>query len=594
MTKYTVMAVCGLMSAVASVKAISAEEILVGRPQPVREIETRKTLKAADFGMMPNSGKNMLPAFRRAVDAAISCRSPVTLQLDPGVYHLDADEVRTHCIELLDAQNIVLDGQGAELIINNPRMGMFLVEKSHRIIIKNFSVDYDPLPYAQGWVTSVDESGAFDIRLTENSPDMSEPYFEAALRKWGGLYDADNPILVKGTDSWVEFKSWDKIGKREYRINAFRGKAEVGDAYVQVARENACKIVMLRNTTDSTIENITTYACPSSPYTGNSCSNIGVFNCNVLIRPGRWLGANGDAVHFQRNAVGPWVEGCQLDGICDDAVNIYSVRSLIAAQPDARSITVVNRDPASVTEATVGTTAWIFDPVKGALIAEAIVKKVKLDSSGNTVVLDRKIPELELDLPGRFDTPHIYFSNILCNQAVFRNNTVRYARRFGIVVPTQGVVVEDNLFDQCAGSGIKVSNHTRGRPDIDMFTGGRLVLRNNTIRNCEQSNQYETMNQFGAINLSVMRNNHTPAEWRALNHVLVENNTIENWQTCGIRIVSGGKNVVVRGNRLISTAETPLAEGPEHSGILVENSDPVSLENNTVSDPRPVEKILIR
>ncbi len=573
----------------------SEQAFLKDRPLPLRQIETTAVIDVADFGAKPDTGENMLPALRAAVTAAIDRNKPVTVKFLPGEYRLNADEELTACFTFRNVENIVMDGNGAELIIQNPRMSGFLVENSRRIIIKNFSVDYDPLPYAQAWVTAVDSAArTFEVRLDEGSSEMDLPYFRKALRKWGTLYDRDNPLLAKGDDCWIVLRDWEKNGERQYKISHLRGSPEVGDAYLQVARENGCKTVMLRNAIDVTLENLTTYACPSSPYTGNSCSNIGIFSCKVLVKPGRWIGSNADAVHFQRNAVGPWVENCQFEGVCDDAVNIYAVPNVITAQPSADSLTVKALMPATVTEAAIGATVWVFDPVKGALISEAVVKEIQIGGKENTVILDREIPRLTLKPEEEYGEPLVYFSHNLSSQTVFKNNQIRHPRRFGLVLPTQGVWVEGNLFEDCGASAIIASNHIRVREEIDMFTGGNLVIRNNTIRNGERWCQSELMNQYGSINLSVLRNNHQPAEWRALDNVLVENNTIENWRTCGIRIVNGGTNVTVRGNRISSDASGPLLPGVPHAGILIENSEPVVLENNIVTDSRPVEETIIR
>lgn len=586
---------CGLMAVSGVVFSDALEKELMDRPMPVREIETSKTVLASDFGAVPNTGKNMLPALRKALDEVVASPEPVLLKLEPGTYLLDTDEVRDHCLTFADLEDVVFDGCGAEFIVKNPRMGAIMIDRCKRIIVKNISFDYDPLPYAQGWVTKVYPDKGFDIRLTDNSPEMDLPYFKQALRQWGAFYDRDNPVLAKeGSDNWVQFRGWEKIGDRQYHINAYKGVAEVGDAYVQLARENACRAVMMRDSEDVTLEGLTVYACPSGPYVGRACSNVGIFNCKVLIKPGRWIGSNADAVHFPWNRIGPWVEGCQFDGVCDDAVNIYSYRSWITAQPKSDTLNIESSG-FPLTEAIQGATAWVFNPEDGSLIAEAVVQSLDLKNDQKAVVtLNKKIPKLELEPANEANRPMIYFSCYLGEKFVFRNNLVRFSRRYGIVVPTQRGIIEGNTFDRCAGCGISSSNHQRARKDIDMFTGGNLIIRNNTIVDCEQQTQANVMNTFGSISLSVLRTSHEPAEWNALSNVLVENNTIKNFRTTGIRLLNGGTNVVIRGNRITAAEDAPLTAGVPNCGILIQKSQPVILENNVIEDSRPIEKTVIQ
>jgi hypothetical protein len=584
---------CGVSAAFGFCMAASMETELLDRPLPVRMIETTKTILASDFGAKPDTGENMLPALRQAVAEVSRCKKPVLLKLEPGIYFLDAEEVRTHALNFVDLSDVVLDGNGAEFIVKNPRMGGIMIDRSKRIIIKNISVDYDPLPYAQGWVTAVNSDKSFDIRLTDNSPEMDQPYFKQALRKWGALYDRDNPILAKtGENNWIEFKSWEKTGERKYRICGIKGAPEVGDAYVQLARENACRAVMMRDSEDITLEKLTVYASPSAPFVGRSCSNVGLFNCKVLIKPGRWIGANADAAHFPNNRIGPWIENCQFDGICDDAVNIYSYRNWVTGQPGPGTLTI-KEDGFPLTEAVLGSTAWVFNPETGARVAEATVKSFERRGNVITVELDQEVPKLNLTPANESNHPMIFFSCYLGEKFVFRNNLVRFARRYGIVVPTQRGIIEGNTFDRCAASAISVSNHQRARKEIDMFTGGNLIIRGNTIENCEQQTQVNVMNTFGAISLSVLRTDHSPAEWRALNNVQIENNIIKNFRTAGIRLLNGGPHVTIRGNTIVSDGSVPLTPGVTHAGILIENSDPVRMENNRITDERNIQEIVV-
>ena len=57
-------------------------------------------------------------------------------------------------------KDIVLDGNGCTLLIH-PSSRAFAVYRSENIIIRNFNIDYSPLPYTQGRVTKIDSKNYY-------------------------------------------------------------------------------------------------------------------------------------------------------------------------------------------------------------------------------------------------------------------------------------------------------------------------------------------------------------------------------------------------------------------------------------------------
>ena len=577
---------------------IKDSDILGKRPMPIRSLKTVNIVKVRDFGAVPDKKINSLEAVGRAVKAAVDSGKPTLITFEPGKYYFHSKIKDAHCIVFNNAANIVLDGRGAEFIIQNPQNGAVLVQDCRNVILKNFSVDYEPLPYCQSIVTKVDKTGAsFDVEVEKNSPELDQ-YFFKSQRRWGVLMDRKRRYLAKAeANAWVPVKSWTKLGPRRYRIKTHSGKrledVEVGDPYLQVARQNKCKIIMMRSSENITIENIITYSCPASPYTGSCCSNIGIFKCKTLIRPGRWIASNGDAVHCQRNIWGPWVEGCQFDGICDDAMNIYTVQHHILEQPKANAIRIKNFNPSSISKGTVGATAYIFDVENGILIDKVKVKSTTPGKGMCGITFERDIPELKKLGSGDLDIK-VFFSNIMSSGFVVKNNLVRYSRRFGIAVPTSGGIIENNIFEECAGAGISVSNHQRAAEKPDMFFGCNLIIRNNIIKNGDFDHTYQGHNNYGGINISILCADHRPSAWKGLENILIEGNKIYNWRRCAIRVCSAKDNVVIRNNSFISRTDTPLTPNTPHCGIFIENSDKVTLENNKLVDERKVKPLIMK
>ena len=72
----------------------------------------------------------------------------------------NATAADTHALTLTGAHSIAIDGQGASLVITNPALGVLRLAQCENVSVTRLSVDYDPLPNAQGVVAAVDAAGA--------------------------------------------------------------------------------------------------------------------------------------------------------------------------------------------------------------------------------------------------------------------------------------------------------------------------------------------------------------------------------------------------------------------------------------------------
>ena len=103
----------------------------------------------------------------------------------------------THALTLTGARNLIIDGQGAFLVINNPALGVLRLAQCENVSVARFTVDYDPLPNAQGVVAAVDTaSGSVVVQLDANET-LAPPYFASAGVRWGLIKDRHNPRRQK-------------------------------------------------------------------------------------------------------------------------------------------------------------------------------------------------------------------------------------------------------------------------------------------------------------------------------------------------------------------------------------------------------------
>ena len=129
------------------------KEIFAKRPAPLLDFKTQETITVA---MKPNANANALPAAKEAIEEAKVKGVPARIVFKKGAYRFDVDAAdHSVCLTLDTTDDLIIDGQGSEITITNPYCGFFRLNGCKNIIIKGFTVDYDPLPFTQGVVEAV-------------------------------------------------------------------------------------------------------------------------------------------------------------------------------------------------------------------------------------------------------------------------------------------------------------------------------------------------------------------------------------------------------------------------------------------------------
>ncbi|MGE4490795.1 MAG: hypothetical protein AB7E95_14735, partial [Kiritimatiellales bacterium] len=173
------------------------------RTPPLTNLTAAVTLNAADFGAVPNDGMDDRAAVAAAIAAAKTMTGPVQIDFSPGSYDFmpsatDFSMTSGNAAVLLqNCTNLVIDGHGAELLIHRQDVSAFWVVASTNLILRNFSVDYDPLPFSQGTVRSVNAAdGSFTFEPQAGFPAPNDPFFKSC-NSWGMLKDPSHPGRLK-------------------------------------------------------------------------------------------------------------------------------------------------------------------------------------------------------------------------------------------------------------------------------------------------------------------------------------------------------------------------------------------------------------
>lgn len=463
------------------------------RTPPLTNMTAVVTLSVADFGAVPNDGIDDRVAVAAAVAAAKTMTGPVQIDFSPGSYDFmpsatDFSMTPGNAAVLLqNCTNLVIDGHAAELLIHRQDVSAFWVVASTNLILRNFSVDYDPLPFSQGTVQSINAAdGSFTFALQTGFPAPDDPFF-STCDSWGMLKDPMHPGRLKtNCPSFFYYKEISPVGDNRFSIvlsNATQiASFAAGDVFVVNGR--SASIGRYQQSKEITFENFTVYASPSALFIGVQTSLLNVLNCRAVLKGDRLITSGADAVHCQASRIGPWVENCDFEGLSDDCLTVYGLPIYILSQDSPTQMTVKAQAPVLP-----GDRLAFFDPNDGRIIKDTTVAAF----SNNTLTLNDPVNEvLNLAPTGtEYDSrswkiyDHAYNENAVGNHFVYRNNHIHDGRRYGVFIKASYGLVESNRFAGLSSQAMEIANDPAWP---EGFWAQNLIIRNNWVSECGYGN----------------------------------------------------------------------------------------------------------
>ena len=287
--------------------------------------------------------RDPLDAVRHAIARGEKC-----ISVPADRYYVDPkDGSGNFFIEIKGLRDTVIDFGGADLI-GKVRTRFLNMEDCTNVTIKGFSLDFDPLPYTQGIIRSVDKDGTWDVEIVDGYPDVEatdggnepidahDPFWPIQVYD-GNTHELKNPMRFRDGVAVV------RTAPGRFRISGgLNRKGNVGDVAVWSVREsrkvaNEC-IVTLR-TKNCRFEDVTFYATPHGRIIDAFCSSNSYINCRMIRRPPekdirprgmpRLRSGNHDFIIAKCGVIGPQIIGCTAEYHCDDCVNISGMYCLV-------------------------------------------------------------------------------------------------------------------------------------------------------------------------------------------------------------------------------------------------------------------------
>lgn len=470
------------------------------RAMPLVNLNTTTTVNVADYGAIVNDGNDDIAAINNAINAAkniATAENPVRLLFENGTYDIKYTGTSSHAIDIIDVNGLLFDGQNAEFLMHNPTVGFIALLRCENTILKDFSIDHAVLPFSQGVVTNINVAeGYFDFKLDDFSPLPGADNFFNSPQRWGMFKNPQGGIKVGTRNLIPHNRFFELIAPRTYRYGAQTAStlvgAEVGDYFVHIGRYNGSTLMRNTQGENVTYMNITGYASASGGFNSRDCKEWNVLNCHIKLKEGRVHSVNADAMHTNGNYIGPWVENCSFEGFSDDFMNIKYARRTIKEVHSSTEITIEF-------SVDVGEKFEFFNPRDAILIGTATVTNV-VAQGGNLfrITLSNAVNITTINEEDNQEADKAYLESRSNESFIFRNNVIKNSRRYGILIQSKYALLENNLFQNLSGAGIRIEN---GVDWTEGFRAHEIEIRNNRFENCGYDENYIGEENSAAISI---------------------------------------------------------------------------------------------
>lgn len=278
---------------------------------------------------------------QKMIEEALARKESV-IRLPEGRFLIDTPK-----ISVTGATNLRIEGSGPGTVIlsPSPSNSLFGFFNSRGIVLKNFSISGDPLPFTQATVTGISENRLFfEYEIHKGYPELTPAtalktvyFFDAKTRLWKrdvpDVYVVSNTILSPTRGQL--FKPT-RPGNRMFDYSDI----QVGDRLAFCIRGAG---VVFRGCEDVRIEDVDILAAPG----GVLCRYMrgeNYFRFNIRRGPKPegaveepLMASSADGFNYAVGTKGPVVERCDFSYMGDDSVNIHgTVVPVVAVESPTR------------------------------------------------------------------------------------------------------------------------------------------------------------------------------------------------------------------------------------------------------------------
>lgn len=473
-------------------------------------------------------------------------------------------------VELKKLDGVTIDGNGARLVMTDLKHAVRL-SNCRNVTVKNLTVDYDPLPFTQGVITSVSpDSRVVEFTIDKGYPDLTGPYAVGRMH----LFTADGKEWKR--DAADLYGRTEIIDARHGRFRASKPEPAfaAGDRVALNQRKNGA--FYLTGCGPVRFENITIHTCPSLGFC-NRFSEGGDELINVKLARGprpagadaeRLLSTCADGLNYAYIRRGPKLVNCDFSFMGDDSVNLHSVALPIVQLLDSNTFDTLrpykHEEFAKVVRP--GDRLRLLDPSDYSVIGEAVIRSFrpsprkydretlkKFYFNRGDGLKDWTAYEITLEPGGApvkaglfFDIPAIGANGFEIRDSRFHDHRGRALR----IMASDGVI-ENNRFERIKHAAITVGAEYGYWREAGWVEN--IQIRNNKIRDvgCNMMLQPDSYAN-GAISVFARLEDYS-GTFKGNRNITITGNSVDTCPAAGIFLFAAD-GVTLKDNRLVNTA----------------------------------------
>lgn len=532
---------------------------------------------------------------RRIVDEGM--RQPqAEIIIPPGTYY---------CEKPLHFNNVsrrTFKGVGVTIVMSDVRESVFVFNHCHHITLNGFIIDYQPLPFTQATVVSINEDA------TEFTFEIHGGYREFEVTgNYGFGFRAEafypNTLLGKINDLYPIEKK--KLSPRHGYIKTATPTPSLalGDYLAFVNRENdfIASAIEFKHCATVRLEDLTILASPGMAVYCTDMNGENYFRYKVARGPrnkyaiDRLISTNADGLHYHGGRQGPIIEKCDFAFMSDDSVNINGPSFVVNKIKNSHELWIEAFEFNAIffNRLKTGDLIRFMSPDNYEIVAEAQIKTIG-DIKNLHEVTDDKLRKIMdagyaggLIKRGRMvliscDRPLKLSGNEYCNVFNFNCRDFKIShshfhdhRAVGLRIFGTDGVIKNNLIERTKFAAINIGPAYFGSHD---GWGKNITIMNNKIRDCALfSGEFP-----GAISVSTAEiSNRSDYKYPlGMNNIIIKKNTIKNCGSSGI-FVNATDGVCIRNNNLDQTNQQ---NRPHCMNSVIQNTYAIDVKNSSHLD----------
>jgi len=529
--------------------------------------------------------------------AAALARGETRITIPPGEHRL-AEPIRLNGL-----RDVTIDGRGATLVFTEMKNGGILVTDCEGLTLSGFTVDFDPLPFTQGTVESIDaEKREVTFQLHDGYPDLAAHFLTGRAHVFSPdtLSWKPNAADIYATEARALTPRRGVLRFSPNKGEEFASFA-VGDHVVLDHRHS--RGLRAERCRDLRIEGVTFWSAPSIAVIARFMDGKNVFSYSIRRGPTpagatmpRLLSVSADGLNYAYARTGPVIEHCDFSFMGDDSVNLHGI-AFFVAKSEGNTVWLL-RPYAEEAFATViapgdevlGLAAGNFDvtgrarvssfstetnpPGDFSALAARTWKSVAVKGGRLTVY------RLELDAPLALDAgDFLEIPAIAAPGYVIRDNRFAHHRARGLRLMSSDGLVENNVFEDIKQSAITLGAEFAFHREAGWVRD--VVVRGNTLRRVAHDPALRRPTAYMPGAISVFHRGESPDLPRAAakhERLRIEDNVIEDTAGPAIHVYQADDLVIAR-NRIARSNLVPAPRAGERHGLTTDG--PVRVEHSS-------------